>query len=205
VKGAIKVGAVILAAGSSRRMGSNKLCALLDGKPVIAHVADMVLAAGLPAVIVVGHEADAVMESLGARTILSVVAPDHAAGQAHSLAAGVRAIPADWDAAFICLGDMPLVPAELLRKMAQAASTRTIIVPHFNGRRGNPVLWGRRWFDALQTLTGDKGARDLLLHHRADVTEFAWRDDSIHHDADTPEALAAMRDQCRVAKDESAN
>ncbi len=200
-----KVGAIILAAGSSRRMGANKLCADLHGKSVIAHVADAVAEAGLPGLIVLGHQAEAVRDSLGARNLIWVEASDHALGQAHSLVAGVRAIPADWDAALICLGDMPLVSASLLQGMAKVASRQSIIVPEFEGRRGNPVLWGRDWFGALQSLSGDVGARDLLLRHSKDVTHFAWRDDSIHRDADTPQALEDLRGQQPVAKGQSAN
>lgn len=202
---AIKVGALILAAGSSRRMGSNKLRAALNGKPVIAHVADAVAAAGLPGMVVIGHESEAVRACLADRALLWMEAPDHALGQAHSLVAGISAIPEDWDAVLICLGDMPLVSPALLSGMARIASHRSIIVPQFEGQRGNPVLWGRAWFAALQTLSGDKGARDLLLRHSADVTDFAWCDDSIHRDVDTPEALAALCRQPPVAKGESSN
>jgi molybdenum cofactor cytidylyltransferase len=186
-------------------MGANKLCADLHGKPVIVHVADAVAKAGLPGLIVLGHQAEAVRDSLGARELICVEAPDHALGQAHSLVAGVCAIPEDWDAVLICLGDMPLVSAALLQAMASIAARHSIIVPEFAGRRGNPVLWGRDWFGALQSLSGDTGARDLLLRHGADVTHFAWSDDSIHRDADTPEALADLRVQSPVAKGESAN
>lgn len=205
MSGAIKVGAIILAAGSSRRMGANKLCADLHGKAVIAHVADAVAEAGLPGLIVLGHQAEAVRDSLGWRDLNCVEAPDHAHGQAHSLVAGVQAAPEDWDAALICLGDMPLVPATLLQGMANVAHRHSIIVPQFEGRRGNPVLWGRDWFGALLSLSGDVGARDLLLRHGADVTHFIWSDDSIHRDADTPQALADLRGQRPVAKHESSN
>lgn len=166
-------------------MGSNKLLASLRGKPVVAHAADAIRAAGLPALAVTGHEADAVAAALG--PIPMLFAPDHGKGMAHSLATGIRAV--DWDAAIICLGDMPLLDPALLRLLAARAARSAILVPLFEGRRGNPVLWGRDHFPALAALTGDTGGRALFDRP---LTEIAWHDASILADVDTPEALAAL-------------
>ena len=135
-----RCGAIILAAGQSRRMGANKLVADLDGKPIIAHVADAIDAAGLPPpIVVLGHDADPVRQALRDRSAAFVLAEDHAEGMARSLAAGIAAVPSAWDAAIICLGDMPLIPPLLLRRMADKASLTSIIIPTFEGRRGNPA------------------------------------------------------------------
>jgi molybdenum cofactor cytidylyltransferase len=187
-------GAIILAAGQSRRMGSNKLLAELDGKPLIVHVVDAVLAADLPKpIMVLGHAADDVRSALRNRAVTFITAEDHTDGMAHSLAAGIAAIPAGWQAALICLGDMPLISPALLQSLARQATSSTILVPTFEGRRGNPVLWGRDYFDELAGLRGDVGARSLFERHADRTSLVLWSNASIHGDADTPEALAALR------------
>jgi molybdenum cofactor cytidylyltransferase len=106
-----KVGAVVLAAGRSSRFGdAHKLLADWQGKPLIAHAIDAVSAAGLPApIVVLGHAADAVRAALTGRSVQFVEAADWADGMGRSLAAGIAAVPADWDAALVCLADMPAV------------------------------------------------------------------------------------------------
>lgn len=168
-------------------MGSNKLLADLGGKPVIAHVADAVRAAGLPALAVLGHEPDAVRAALG--PIDCIIAHDHAEGIARSIAAGIAAI--DWGAAILCLGDMPRISPQLLRLLADEASSNAILVPAHAGRRGNPVTWGCQYFAELIQLRGDTGGRALFANH--DITEIPWTDDDIFADVDTPEALASIR------------
>ncbi len=188
------VGAIVLAAGRSSRMGgANKLLADLDGRPVLGHALDAIAAAGLPPpVVVVGHMADAVRAVIGARPAMIVVADDYASGMSRSLAAGLAAVPAGWRAALIALGDMPRVTAATLAALAAAAAdTDAVVVPVHGGRRGNPVAWGRAHWPRLAALSGDRGARALL--DVADVTEVAVDDPGIFADVDTPEALAAIR------------
>lgn len=193
-----RCGAIILAAGQSRRMGANKLVADLDGKPIIAHVADAIDAAGLPPpIVVLGHDANPVRQALRDRSAAFVLAEDHAEGMARSLAAGIAVVPSAWDAAIICLGDMPLIPPLLLRRMADKASLTSIIIPTFEGRRGNPVLWGRGFFPELRKLEGDIGARRLFESEAGRIETFAWTDDSILRDVDTIAALDAIRQQSR--------
>lgn len=188
------IGGVILAAGRSRRMGSNKLAAELAGKAVVAHVADAIAEAGLPpAIVVIGHDSDAVRAALAGRDVRFVTAADHREGMARSLAAGIAAVPANWAAALICLGDMPLISPDLIRAMAASADTGSILVPTFDGRRGNPVLWGREHFPRLQLLAGDVGAKALIAELRAQVEEIPWQDDSIAIDVDLPDMLMAVR------------
>lgn len=195
--GAAEVGAILLAAGASRRMGAlNKLLLPMDGVPMVARVADAIRAAGLPMLVVLGHEADAVRLALacppperGRTEPLFVRAADWAEGMGASLAAGARAIPAHWSGAIVCLGDMPFVAAGLLGRLAAAIDgPDAIAVPVHEGRRGNPVGWGRAWFAELARSGGDTGGRRLLA--RAAVTEIA-ADAGIHRDLDNPGDLAA--------------
>lgn len=188
-----KVGAVILAAGRSTRMGAeHKLLALWHGKPLVAHVADAVAAAGLPPpVIVLGARAAEVRAALGDRPAHFVTAADHAQGLSRSLAAGLAAAPADWSAALVCLADMPRLEPQTLA--ALAAAPGDIAVPTWNGRRGNPVRWPRTHFPRLMALEGDIGGKALLADPATPLTEVAAPSDAILDDIDTPAALAALR------------
>lgn len=182
-------GAILLAAGRSSRMaGQHKLLAEWRGKPLVAHAADALLAAGLPVLVVTGHGADAVAVALAGRDVRIVHAADHALGLAHSLRAGLMAAPVCWDAALVALGDMPRLEPELLVRLAAAEG---IAVPVFEGRRGNPVRWPRADWSELLTLSGDEGARRLLLVR--EVTEVTAPTDGIHADVDTLDALNQLR------------
>lgn len=190
----VGTGAVILAAGRSQRMGSNKLIADIAGKAVVAHVADAIAHAGLPPpIVILGNDPDAVRAALAGRNVRFVTAADHQEGMARSLAAGIAATPADWMAALICLGDMPLLSPDLVRALAAKADAGSILVPTFAGRRGNPVLWGRDHFPRLQLLEGDVGAKALFAEYHAHVEEIAWCDNSIAIDVDLPDMLTAVR------------
>jgi len=185
----VTTGALLLAAGRGTRMGgANKLTALLDGKPVVVHAADAALVAGLELVVVTGDRAAEVRASLAGRDVTFVDAPDYTEGLSASLRAGIAAVPADWDAVLVLLGDMPrLQPATL----ATLAAAPGIVVPQHNGQSGNPVRWPRRHFPALAALTGDTGGKALFQHLEIDV--LAVDDPGILADIDTPQALAAMQ------------
>ncbi len=182
-------GALLLAAGRGTRMGGpNKLTALIDGRPVVAHAADAALAAGLPLLVVTGDRAAEVRAALAGRDLIFVDAPDYAEGMAASLRAGIAAVPAAWDAVLVLLGDMPrLRPATL----AALAAAPGIVVPQFNGRNGNPVRWPRRHFPALAALTGDTGGKALFAG--LDIDLLSVDDPGILADVDTPHALAALQ------------
>jgi len=123
-----------------------------------------------------------------------VHAPDFAQGLSRSLRAGLVAVPADWSAAIVCLGDMPGVPAPVLKSLASAHSAPgDVIVPTWGGKRGNPVLWGRAHFTRLSALEGDVGGKALFPELAAQVREMAVDTDAILADIDTPEALAVAR------------
>ncbi|MBZ6378036.1 hypothetical protein B5C34_01860 [Pacificimonas flava] len=188
------VGAILLAAGMSRRMGDeNKLLAELGGVPVIARTLALTTAAGLPALVVLGHDRDRVAAALPPGTE-TVTAPAYRDGMGASLAAGVRAVPADWRGFFIMLGDMPLVEPALLRTMEEAlAGPDGIIVPVSGGRRGNPVLWGRDHLSALEHLCGDRGGKALLAASFEKIVEVKAPSKSVFLDADTPEGLNEIR------------
>lgn len=184
----MRVGALVLAAGLSRRMGAAKLALPLDGVPILARTLGAVAAAGLPPLLVTGGHAEAVRAIAG--DLPSVHADRHAEGLAESLKAGLRAAPADWDAALIVLADMPFVTPETLRSLAGAlARGAPAVVPVQANRRGNPAGFARSSWPHLMALKGDQGARPLLdsLH----AMDIPVDDPGIHRDIDAPADLRA--------------
>ena len=184
----MRVGALVLAAGLSRRMGAAKLALPLDGVPILARTLGAVAAAGLPPLLVTGGHAEAVRAIAG--DLPSVHADHHAEGLAESLKAGLAAAPPDWTAALIILADMPFVRPETLRQLADAlAQGAPAVVPVQAGRRGNPAGFARSSWPPLMALKGDQGARPLLdsLH----AMDIPVDDPGIHRDIDAPADLRA--------------
>lgn len=189
------VGAILLAAGSARRMGEDKLIADLGGKPLALHAFDIILAARFDCPIVAVAPGSAVVPLIEGRASVVEVA-DHALGIGHSLAAAIRQAPISWTAAIICLADMPFVRPVTLTALAREAAVDVVVRPRFEGRPGNPVLWGRRYFNRLEQLTGDEGGRAALGDARVEFLD--CDDPGIEFDVDTPGALAAAR--CRLER-----
>jgi molybdenum cofactor cytidylyltransferase len=195
-----RIAAVVLAAGRSTRMGGpNKLLTLWRGKPLVRTTVENVLASrASPVVVVTGHEAEAVRGALAGLPVTFAHNADFAEGLSTSVGAGIAAVPADADAAVICLGDMPGVDAALIDALLAAFDPERgalAVVPTVEGRRGNPVLWARRFFAELRHLTGDSGARQILAANRDAVVEVAVAGRAAAIDVDTAEDLASLADQ----------
>jgi molybdenum cofactor cytidylyltransferase len=170
---------------------AHKLLADWRGKPLVAHVADAIEAAGLPPpLVVLGARADEVRAALADRDVQFVVAEDYAEGLSRSLRAGIAAVPGGWRAALVCLGDMPRVEPQVLA--ALAAAPGDVALPVWAGKRGNPVRWDRRHFARLMALSGDVGGKAVLAD-AAELHEVAAPSDAVLDDIDTPAALAALR------------
>jgi molybdenum cofactor cytidylyltransferase len=192
------VAAIILAAGRSTRMGGpNKLLAELNGKTLVRIVTEQALASKTSDVIVVtGHQAEQVEKALAGLKVKFVRNPDFAEGLASSVKAGIAAVPEKADAAVMCLGDMPLISARLIDRLIEAFAPdrgNLITVPVSDARRGNPVLWSRRFFNELMALDGDIGARHLIARHSEAVAEVPVDGHGAFLDIDTPQALEAAR------------
>jgi molybdenum cofactor cytidylyltransferase len=195
-----RIGALLLAAGQSRRMGGpNKLLAEIDGVPMVARVAQRLLASrARPIVAVLGNQAEAVDDALGQLPVERVRNPDFAAGLSTSLKRGIAALPDDLEGVIVCLGDMPLISGRHLERLIAAFNPlegRAIIVPTRRSKRGNPVLWSKRFFAEMAGLAGDVGAKHLIGEHAELVAEVEMDDDAVLVDIDTPEALEALREK----------
>lgn len=202
VTGRPKIAGLILAGGQSRRMGTqNKLLAEIDGVAMVRRVLDNVIASqASPITVVLGHQGDAVREALESALPEGVEIrfarnPDFAEGLSTSLKTGISALDEESDGVIVCLGDMPRVGADTIDRMIAAFDPlegRAIVVPTRAGKRGNPVLFARRFFDEITGVAGDVGARHLIGRHEDLVVEIEIEDDSVLLDVDTPDALARI-------------
>lgn len=186
--GILDVCCIVLAAGSSRRFGSDKrLARLPDGRSLL----DATLAA-IPPVFVQrllvlrpGDEALAVPHANDWQCLFAAAA---ASGMGHSLAAGLAACTAGIGA-LVVLADMPAVRPDTCNALALMLRPDGITVPRYLGRRGNPVGIGRNYFGDLAEASGDQGARRLLQDSPAAVRWFDCDDPGILVDIDEPAAL----------------
>jgi molybdenum cofactor cytidylyltransferase len=139
-----------------------------------------------------------VREALAGLPVTFAHNPDFAEGLSTSVGAGIAAVPPDADAAVICLGDMPGVDAALIDALIAAFDPERgalAVVPTVEGRRGNPVLWARRFFPELRHLEGDSGARQILSANRDAVVEIPVATRGAAIDVDTAEDLATLAGQ----------
>ena len=192
--------AIVLAAGQSTRMGQeNKLLAEIDGKKVLQRLIDALIGAGIQEIIVVvGHEASAVRASLDSYAVKWVENPDYAQGLSTSLKRGVLETSPGSDGILVCLGDMPMLTSSHIAKLGEAfleAGPNAIIVPKFNGKQGNPILWSRTYRDELLGLTGDMGAKSLIQRHEEQIVGVDFIDEAVVTDVDTPGMLQEVREK----------
>jgi molybdenum cofactor cytidylyltransferase len=192
------IAAIVLGAGRSSRMGGpNKLVAEINGKPLIRMVAEEALAShARPVVVVTGHQRERVEAALSGLPVRFVHNPHYANGLGTSLRAGIAALSAEVDGAIVCLGDMPQVDAALIDRLIGAIDPdkgALVAVPTMDGKRGNPVVWSRRFFPELMAVEGDIGARYLIGRYPEAVAEVPVSGTAVLTDVDTPEALQAVK------------
>jgi len=199
----VKVGALILGAGLSSRMGhKNKLLQQLDGTPIIRRVVrEVVNSEASPVVVVVGHQADKVSAALTGLDVLIVENTDFENGLSLSLKQGLRSLSSDLEGFVVCLGDMPLVRSEQINALIdkfRSAGPSAICVPEYQGKKGNPVLWAIRYKDDILKLSGDVGAKSLLARFHHHTYPVDLDDDSILTDIDTPGMLTEIRQKLAI-------
>jgi molybdenum cofactor cytidylyltransferase len=187
---------LVLAAGSSRRMGSPKQLLVVRGKPLVELVVGQVCAARLDDVLVVlGAAADEIQSRVDLGRARVLVNPDHAAGMASSLKAGLAALDAGVDRAVVILGDQPDVDATLLNQLLDLQETSGLPAAalDFNGLLHPPVVLKRELWADLMSLEGDVGCRAVIRARPELVARLPVEGDLTHPiDVDTPEDYASL-------------
>jgi molybdenum cofactor cytidylyltransferase len=187
---------LVLAAGSSRRMGSPKQLLMVRGKPLLEVVVGQVNNSNLDDVVVVlGAAADEIQSRVDLGRARVLVNPDHAAGMASSLKAGVASLGPDVDRVVVILGDQPDVDAALLNQLLelQASSGLPAAALSFNGLLHPPVVLNRELWADLMTLEGDVGCRAVIRGRPEQVVSLSVETDLTHPvDIDTPSDYASL-------------
>jgi molybdenum cofactor cytidylyltransferase len=182
----------VLAAGGSSRFGSPKQLAALDGRPLLEHTLAAMGRAGLDRVVVVlGAEADRIMDRVDLNGAEPVVCERWEEGQSASLASGLAAV-ADAEAVVVALGDQPGISPDAVRRVLDAREGTGAVRAVYDGRPGHPVVLERSQIPALRDVAGDVGARNVIMRN---LREVECGDLGGGDDVDTPDQLAGLRRQ----------
>jgi xanthine dehydrogenase accessory factor len=186
---AARVTGIVLAAGSSTRMGRNKMLLHVAGEPLVRRAVRAALDAGLdPVLVVLGHESERVREAIAGLECRAVLNADHAQGVRVSMQAGVRAVPEDASAAVVILADMPFVTADMIRAVADRyrAGDAPLVVSAYGDVNAPPTLYDRALFGELLASTGEGCGKQVVRRHQAEAAVVAWPEAALF-DVDAPE------------------
>jgi len=184
----VRISAILLGAGESKRMGANKLLLPWGKKIVLIHCVDTLLQSIVKEVIVVRGDRTKLMDSqLKGRKVRVVMNPHYRRGMSTSIRRGIRAIDPNSHGILIALADMPFVSARtvnaLVRAFAQGKGE--IIVPSFRGRKGHPVLFHKRYKKELLQLRGDVGGKSIIERHPEEARLVRTKSEGVVKDIDT--------------------
>ena len=180
-----KIGALVLAAGFARRFGADKLTAPMpDGRPLIQHTLENISSV-LDEILIVSRPESGLDLNKWPVTLCDGAEQ----GMGASLAWGISQLPA-WDGCLVCLADMPFIEPQTYRLLSAELAPGEIVIPSHNGRRGNPVGFGSRYFAELAELNDERGGRRIIRRNEATVREISVRDAAILMDIDTPADLS---------------
>jgi molybdenum cofactor cytidylyltransferase len=180
--------AIILAAGKSERMGTNKLLLPFHGKPMINKVIDHVQQSEVDHIwIVLGAFRDDMLAAIRDLPVNHCFNADYEQGMFTSVQCGFRNMPSSADAAIVYLGDQPMIPAEVTRKIIRAfgQSDKGILIPVYRGRKGHPVLIAKKYKVIIDTLFAPEGMHTFMEKYREDILEVEVQTPGILRDIDT--------------------
>ncbi|MEE2745252.1 MAG: molybdopterin-binding/glycosyltransferase family 2 protein [Pseudomonadota bacterium] len=189
---------ILLAGGTSKRMGKeNKLLSNINGTEMVAHIAQQMRNSNLSELIVVtGYQSKYIKSALkGIKIETFVHNSDYRRGLSSSIKAGLGAVSKNLDSVMIFLGDMPLIKTKHINQLIRAfdpTEGREICIPVYGRKRGNPVLWDKRYLKRLISIKGDVGGRHLLEEFGDKIVEVEIDTDGILFDVDTPESLKEL-------------
>jgi len=180
--------AIILAAGKSERMGTNKLLLPFHGKPMITSVIDHVQQSAVDHIcIVLGAFRDDMLAVISDLPVNHCYNADYEQGMFTSVQCGFRNMPLSADAAIVFLGDQPMIPAEVTQKIIRAyeQSTKGILIPVYRSKRGHPVLIDKKYTAIIDELFAADGLHTLMEKYKEDILEVDVQAPGVLRDIDT--------------------
>ncbi len=184
------IGAIVLAAGESRRMGRQKMLLPYGDKTVVEHVVDTLAGGPIAGLIVVtGKDHDRIREAVGYRAVQLIHNPDWETGMLSSVRAGIAAAPPDWEGLLIAIGDQPAIQRDVVKRVVNRFDRggKGIVVPVYGGRRGHPLVFASAYRRDVLTRHEDRGLRGLLRDYPDDIAEVTVDTDTVLTDMDHPE------------------
>jgi molybdenum cofactor cytidylyltransferase len=178
-------------------MGEQKLLLPVGKRPMVRRVVDAALGSkAARTIVVVGHEADAVLVALDGAPVIVTINAEYADGMSTSLKAGLRASAGGCDGVIFLLGDQPYVTATLIDEMIDrfASTSAAVVRPAVGGRPGNPVLMGSELFPEILEQSGDVGGREIVERHSDEVSLVSIDDPRVCVDIDSPQDYEATRE-----------
>ena len=201
----MRVGAVILAAGVSSRMGEAKQLLRLGRQTLLEHTLENVRGAGLDEIVLVlGFAAEAINAKFATEDLKVVINQTYREGMASSLRVGLAALSAEINGALIVLADQPFVRSETFDRIIgqYRQSAARIVIPVYQGSRGNPVLLDRSVFPEAMALKGDVGCRAIFDNHLEAIIKIPVEDPGILLDIDSEEDFQKMRGLAELSSGE---
>jgi len=190
------IAGLILAAGESARMGSDKATLTYRGRTFLELILQTLGEADIERIVVVlGHHAEEIQRKIKIEPAQVVINPDYRSGQTSSLQLGLRSLIVDNpEAVLLCLVDHPVVCAETVRRLAATfrQCSAPVVIPTYQGRRGHPVLIGQQVFVELIELAGDAGADSVVRRYRPATQFVEVEDEGVVMDVDDPESYRRL-------------
>ena len=189
------IAGILLAAGTSSRMGSNKMLFELNGESVLRGAVRRALAGGLsPLLVVLGHEEDKARRELAGLACQVLVNPEYENGITSSLQKGISAVPAEVEAAVVMLADMPFVTPEMIAGLIvrYRATRAPLVISDYEGVTAPPMLYDRALFPEIRTVTGGSCGKQVVKRHRHEAEVLTWPAAALA-DVDVPEDYARVR------------
>lgn len=183
-----EIWAIVLAAGLSTRMGTQKLLLPFEGKTIIEKVVENILNSGIDRIkVVLGSDRSEIAETLNSWPVHFVVNENFQEGMHTSVISGVKALPPEAKAVLIFLGDQPFIPGSVTEKVVEAwkSSGKGIVIPLFNGKRGHPPLYDLKYRNELSNLDPTQGLRAVAQKFPEDIYEVETFCPEIIRDIDT--------------------
>jgi len=186
------ISAILLAAGQSKRMGSeNKLIKKIQNIPLIKYSVKNILDSSVDEVVVVLGYQKEIIEKLIEKNnkIKCVINKDFESGIASSIKKGLNCLSKDNDAFFICLADMPFVNKHIYNKLISFRKKNEIVIPTCNGKQGNPILFSKLMKEKIMNISGDVGAKNIFHLYKNKILYVETKDQSITQDFNTQESF----------------